>query len=162
VSHSPAPIAVVVPLVDADEPTTHATRAAPAVTPPDPGRACAMNWPADGFSPERVPYTHRCLNHLCLHTRPAGSATLARHWNAATVHSGYVVARLWTRETSGDRSVTPDSTTRRSPVEARRLAMTQTQIRGPLQLLGELVLRENTRTLVIHGKDRTIIRLPLG
>jgi hypothetical protein len=40
--------------------------------------------------------------------------------------------------------------------------MTQTQIRGPLQLLGELVLRENTRTLVIHGKDRTIIRLPLG
>jgi Domain of unknown function (DUF4342) len=36
------------------------------------------------------------------------------------------------------------------------------QVKGPLQLLGELIIKENTRTLVIHGKDRTIARLPLG
>ena len=40
--------------------------------------------------------------------------------------------------------------------------MSENQIRGPLQLLGELILKENTRTLVIHGKDRTIARVPLG
>jgi hypothetical protein len=40
--------------------------------------------------------------------------------------------------------------------------MTQTQIRDPFQVLGELILKENTRTLVIHGSDRTIARLPLG
>ena len=40
--------------------------------------------------------------------------------------------------------------------------MSENQIRGPLQLLGELILKENTRTLVIHGKDRTIMRMPLG
>jgi hypothetical protein len=42
------------------------------------------------------------------------------------------------------------------------MAMTEKQIRGPLQLLGELILKENTRTLVIHGKDHTIVRMPLG
>jgi hypothetical protein len=40
--------------------------------------------------------------------------------------------------------------------------MTEKQIKGPLQLLGELILKENTRTLVIYGKDRTIARMPLG
>jgi hypothetical protein len=40
--------------------------------------------------------------------------------------------------------------------------MTGKQIKGPLQLLGELILKENTRTLVIHGKDHTIASLPLG
>lgn len=40
--------------------------------------------------------------------------------------------------------------------------MTGKQIKGPLQLLGDLIIKENTRTLVIHGKDRTIARMPLG
>jgi hypothetical protein len=44
----------------------------------------------------------------------------------------------------------------------RRPAMTQPQIKDPFQLLGELILKENARTLVIHGKDRTIARVPLG
>jgi hypothetical protein len=42
------------------------------------------------------------------------------------------------------------------------MAMTEHQVKGPLQLLGELIIKENTRTLVIHGKDHTILRMPLG
>jgi hypothetical protein len=40
--------------------------------------------------------------------------------------------------------------------------MMQPQIKRPFELLGELFVKENTRTLVIHGKDRTLLRLPLG
>jgi hypothetical protein len=40
--------------------------------------------------------------------------------------------------------------------------MSEKQIKGPLQMLGELIIKENTRTLVIHGKDHTIVRMPLG
>src|SRR5262245_21175399 len=37
-----------------------------------------------------------------------------------------------------------------TPQAVRRVAMNEQQIKGPLQLLGEMIIRQNTRTLVIR------------